>query len=86
MPEIIKECRCIDPDDKIELSKAILTRIGIYQDGIAETETEEIIEKTKTLKNGEIEIRPTKELVQYKAIINKLEDLHKRLQNTPECK
>lgn len=86
MVETIKDCRCIDPDDKQELSKAILTRIGIYQDGIAEAETEETIEKVKALKKGEIEIGHIKEVTQYKDIINRLDNLHKRLENTPECK
>jgi hypothetical protein len=86
MSETIKDCRCIDAGDKHELSKAVLTRIAIYQDAIKEEDTEEIIKNVTNLKKGEIEIRHTKKITQYKDIINRLYDLYKRLENTQECK
>lgn len=85
MQESIKDCKCIDRDDKLELSKAILSRMAIYQDSIARVEIEEIIEKAKILKKGEVEIKPTREIEQYKEILNRLDNLYKRLENTPAC-
>ncbi len=81
----IQDCKCINRDDKHELSKAILTRIEIYRNAITESETEEIIEAAKVLKRGEIEIKPSTTTKQYKEIIDRLENLHNRLGNTPDC-
>lgn len=88
--EIIGECQCINPIDKHELSKAIVARIELYRKSISEIETEEIIEKAITLKKGEIEIKHSPEtakaISQYKEIINRLEGVYNRLENTPKCK
>ena len=48
----------INSDDKHELSKAVVARIELYRKIIRDTETEEIIRKTESLQEGEIEIRP----------------------------
>lgn len=90
MPESIKDCRCIDRDDKLELSKTVLARIELYHKSISEVETEEIIEQIERLGIEEKEFKPSpksaKKISQYKDIINRLEGLHNRLDNTPECK
>jgi hypothetical protein len=89
MPETLKDCRCIDHDDKHELSKTVIARIELYRKGISEIETEGIIEQIENLGIEEREFKPSsksvKKISQYKDIINRLEGLHNRLENTPEC-
>lgn len=90
MPEILKDCKCIDRDDKHELSKAIITRIELYNNSIKEREFEETIEQIEHLDKGEVELKLSSksaiEVNQYKDIINRLESLHNRLENTPVCR
>lgn len=99
MPETIKDCKCIDRDDKHELSKAVLARIELYHKSIADLEMEDAIERIESVgiktidKNAameEVELKPSpksaKKISQYREIISRLEGLYDRLENTPECK
>lgn len=90
MTETLKDCKCIDRDDKHELSKAVIARIELYRKNIKEIEFEETIEQIENLGIEELELKlspkSAKKVNQYKDIINRLEGLHNRLENTPECK
>jgi hypothetical protein len=90
MPGTLKDCKCIDPDDKHELSKSVLARIELYRKSIKEIEMEDTIEQIESFEVGEIELKlspkSAKKVNQYKDIINRLESLHTRLENTPECR
>lgn len=90
MPETIKDCKCMDSDDKYELSKAVVARIELYRKNIKDIEFEETIEQIENLEIEEAELKlsskSAKRVNQYKDIINRLEGLHNRLENTPECK
>lgn len=90
MSEILNDCKCIDRDDKHELRKAVIARIELYNKNIKEIEYGETIEQIENLDAGEEEIKlsskSTKNINQYKDIIYRLENLHNRLENTPECK
>lgn len=85
MSETLKDCKCIDRDDKHELSKAVIARIELYRKGISEIETEEIIEQIIEERESKPSSKSVKKISQYKDIINRLESLHNRLENTPVC-
>ncbi len=86
----LRDCRCIDGDDKLELSKAVLARIELYRKNISEIETNELIEQIDNLgieeKEFKLSSKSVNKVSQYKDIINRLEGLHNRLDKTPVCK
>ncbi len=90
MTETLKDCKCIDHDDKHELSKAIIARIELYRKNIKDLEFEETIEQIENLGTEELELKlspkSAKKVNQYKDIINRLGSLYNRLEKTPECK
>jgi len=90
MPETLKDCKCIDRDDKHELRKAVVARIELYHKSIADIEMEDAIERIESFEKGEKELKlsekSAKKISQYREIINRLEGLYDRLENTPECK
>ena len=75
---------------KHELSKAVIARIELYNKSIKEIEMEDTVEQIENLQIGEVELKlspkSAKKVNQYRDIINRLESLHNRLENTPECK
>lgn len=90
MTETLTDCKCIDNDDKHELSKAVIARIELYHKNIKDLEFEETIEQIENLDTGELELKlspkSAKKVNQYKDIINRLGSLYNRLEKTPECK
>ena len=57
MPETLKGCKCIDHDDKYELSKTVIARIELYHKSAKEIEFEETIEQIENLEIGEAELK-----------------------------
>lgn len=87
--ETIGKCDCINPDDKHELSKAVIARIELYRKSIIDIEMEEITKKAESHNIGELEIKysleTTEKVDKYYKIIDRLKNLNKRLENTPQC-